>query len=222
MTQLGLNMFNEMTDQWQGFRVLVFQTLRSVYTFTGNKASYSIGVGSPDWNGFRPQDIERAGFINTTITPQPTEYPIRIYTDEEWASVGLKTLTDSQVFGIWYQKSMPYGTIFPWPICSSSGMQIALYVPTPILAPVTNDATGLNTDISTPPGGTKAIRLNLALAMSPSLEKEPSPTLIAQAALALDNYAKSFYAQSKLGMPAGIRAQRRRRGYNIITNEGGY
>ncbi len=223
LNQLGLAMFNEMVDQWKGIRATVFKVLRSVYYFTANKASYQIGNSAvaPDWVGYRPQDIERAGFINTVVSNAPTETPMRIYTDEEYACITLKNLTNQIVEGIWYQKSFPLGTIFPWPICSSGIMQIALYVPTPI-DEVSSDANGLNTDISVPPAGRKAIRLNLALAMAPGLEIPATSDLVGRAALALDNYEKSFYAPSKLAMPAGIRAQHRRRGYNIITNEGGY
>lgn len=214
---LGVDMSNELIDQWAGMRVTTYETRRVEYQLVPNQRSYTIADNGADWTGWRPVDQpERAGFVDVIANPaDPVEYRIRIYTDEEWANVSLKQLVDTIVFGIWYQKSFPLGVIWVYPVCSEA-QKIALYVPTPLSETVT-----LDTDLAFPPSGRKAFRLALAMAMAPSLEIPVTNFLMKSVGDAFNVYVKSFARKGKLQMPMRLLAQNRRRGYNIITNEGG-
>jgi len=96
---LGLSFFNTFIDALKALRLGVFKTIRSTFTISANTESFNLGPGATWDTGTgttRPEVIVRAGFVNTTSNPtEPLETPIHVYTDEEWAAIGLKTLTST-------------------------------------------------------------------------------------------------------------------------------
>lgn len=212
-----LSCFNILLDALAADRLTIYETKRDVYDLVAGTASYTIGDGAV-WDGFRPMNIVRAGFINTSVNPiNPMETPMRVYTDEEWASIVLKTLTNNICYGLWYQTGVPYGTIFPYPIPTVAN-EVALYVPTP-LGEVAEDADGLNTDVVVPKGWRKMLITNLALEVADAFEKTPSALLIRQATTSLNMIKKQNSKPMVLAMPAGLIRQGRGRRFNILTNE---
>lgn len=212
---LGVNMCNELIDQWAGMQATVYETVRTEHTLVANQRSYTIGDDAiADWPGWRPtNDPDRAGFVDVlSNVTNPVERKIRVFTEQEWGGIGQKDLINTEVFGVWYQKSFPLGVVWVYPRCSLA-QKIALYVPTPISSTVT-----LDTELALPPSGRRAFRLSLAMAMAPAFEVPVSELLVRTTATALDIYMKSFYKSTKLQIPSRLKATGRR-GYNIITNE---
>lgn len=122
----GLDVLNAMVDTWKSERLMVYAILRSVFNLIASKATYSIGEsGTPDIAVERPERIEHAGYINTTPTPN-VETPLHILTPQEWAAVSSKAMTCTIPGSLYYQPTVPNGTLTPWPKPTSAG-QIALY-----------------------------------------------------------------------------------------------
>lgn len=221
---LGLVRFNLMIDSWRARRLMIYQTLRQEFNVVPNQRSFTIGPGG-DWNTQRPLAIAAAGFVNTAVDPtQPLETPIRIYTDEEWASIGLKTLTSTIVWGLWfeteYTQTAPVGLarIFPYPILTNSGT-IALYLPIAI-EEVADDENGLATLILLPPGYRDAMIKYLATDMAAAYNITLDQVTMGKMLRAMKVIERANIKPMTLRIPSALTlAQGRRNGYNILTNQ---
>ncbi len=211
-----------MQDEWQADNLTINQVRRVLYDTSNTVQEYTIGPGA-DWDGFRPQEIVRAGFVNTYINPTvPLETPVTCYTVEEWAAISLKAMTGTIIYGLWYDYGYDddgFGTVTVYPIPQNPG-KVALYVPTP-LANIPITLAGLDTELHTPPGSKMAMTLNLALKICGRFEKTPSPLLIRDAANSLRNFERTNSRPVKAVMPERLLNRRlgNRRGYNILTNQ---
>lgn len=224
----GLSSLNTYIDDLANDRLMIFHTKRSVYDLVADQASYTIGDGA-DWDGFRPIEILRAGFLNTAVTPdEPLETPVKIFSDQQWADIGLKTLQNTICWGLWYDTGVrnvaednaaAWGTIYPYPVPSQAN-QMVLYVPTPLdEVPETED--GLATDLIIPRGYRRMFITNLALEIADAFEITPTPLLVSRAQNSKRNIRKSNSKPITLEIPSGLtsRGRGRIRGYNILTNE---
>lgn len=218
---IGQTRVNWVLDAWKVDRLMIFQVLRQLYTLTPTTASYTIGPGATWEIATRPLAIVRAGFVNTAVNPsEPLETPIHVYTDEEWAAIGLKTLTSTIVWGIWYETSWKLtapvgsGKIFVYPILTSTA-QIALYLPV-AMDEVADDENGLAVVMYMPPGYRRAFVTSMAMEMADAMRIEPKPSLVAKWKLAMKTVKKSNIKPMILRLPIGLM---RRRNYNILTNQ---
>lgn len=87
------------------------------------QVSISQTVGSITMQGYyeRPLQIE-SGFVRVTTTAGGSpiyggglDYPLSIFSLEEYESIGLKSLNGPWPKGLYYQPSAPLGAIFLWP-----------------------------------------------------------------------------------------------------------
>lgn len=106
---------------WEARRLRILTIIRSTFTLVASQASYTIGPENCHWTAARPAKIERAGLVVDDF-----EIPIRVLTEAEWAEIADKTL-ESQVGSIFYRPTVPYGTIYPYPV-SSEADSLALYL----------------------------------------------------------------------------------------------
>lgn len=214
----GLECLNDLIDSMKAVRLMIFEVRRRTFPLTATTASYTIGpTGTWSISSGRPEAIIRAGFVNTAVNPSsPLETPIHVYTDEEWASIGLKTLTSTVMWGLWYQTGVPNGTVFVYPILSVTGT-IALYVSEP-LSEVAEDENGLATEIVVPPGYRKMFKSHLALEMCDAFGIAPSENLIKRANDSMRMVQKANIKPALLRLPRGL-STRRKRGYNLLTNQ---
>lgn len=219
---LGQTRFNLVVDTWKADRLTIYQVLRNTFVVGASTASFTIGPGGT-WNTpTRPLAIVRAGFVDTAVSASnPLETPIRVYTDEEWAAVGLKTMTSTLSFGLWYQTSfdspLGLGKVFVYPILTRAGT-IALYLPVAI-DEVADDETGLATVILVPPGYRKALITSVAIDMADAFGIEPSATLVAKWKAAMKTIKRSNIKPATLRLPARLTRRARGGGYDILTNE---
>lgn len=210
--------FNMLVDTLKADKLTVNHVTRAEYDLVANQASYTIGPGG-NWNGVRPQEILRAGFVNTYVSAStPLETYVRVMTDEEWAAVNLKSLTSTVVWGLWYETQYAaggLGKVWVRPIITNIG-KIALYVPVP-LDEVAETADGLLTDVLVPPGYRKMLVTNLALDICDGFEKTPSASLVSKASLSMSIVKRSNIKRGIARLPAEL-LRRTRRGYKILTN----
>lgn len=151
---------NGMLDAWQTERLLVFFVKQCTFSLIPNQQNYSIGLsGTPDWVIQRPEQIDRAGLILNNVTPS-TEIPMRTYTDQEWAAVTPKQLTSTQPTSLWYQRTVPNGTVTWWPV-PTVAWNVNLYLWQNLL-----DVSDPSANIDLPPGYQSAIEYNLAVELA--------------------------------------------------------
>ena len=216
----GLRCFNDFVDAMKAVRVNIWELRRRTFNLTGGTASYAIGPNATwDMDSGRPETIVRAGFSNTVASASdPLETPVHVYTDEEWAAIGLKTLESTIVWGLWYQTGVPNGTVYPYPVPSASVTSgMVLYLSEP-LDEVTEDEDGLATTLTMPPGYRRMMRTNLAVEMADNFGVNPSAVLLKKANDSLRVIQKANIKKVTLRIPGGL-LRRGRHGYNIKSNQ---
>lgn len=213
----GLAVLNSMLDAWLAERLTVYAEVRSIFPLTANKQFYAIGLsGSPDWNIQRPERIERAGAIYTYTNPA-TEVPLRILSDQEWASVTPKEEPSPVATMLYYQAFVPNGQVTIWPIPSDTSQvsQVAIYtwdqIPQFANAGVT---------VNLPPAYQEAIEYGLAVRLAARYGRRAniSDWSVRQAGIALKRLktmnAQVLYMQTERAN-RGVRNAGR---YNPISN----
>ena len=226
---LGQQCFNMIVDDFKTDRLMIYQVLRNLYPLTAGTAKYSIGPGG-DWPvNTAPVAIVRAGCVQSTVNPvEPLETPVHVYTDEEWARVGLKNLTSTINWGLWYETSYSQGplpgtpigcgNVYPYPIDMNSADQMALYLPVPI-DEVKDDETGLATTIYVPPGYRRVFATCLSMDMCNAFEMDPKPSLTAKWNRAMKMVKRMNIKPMVMRLPRGLTRRMRGSGYNILTNQ---
>ena len=212
----GILKFNDLVDQLAAYRLTVWELKRQTSAIAAGATSYTVGTGATI-NIPRPEQILRAGLLNTNVSASdPLETPIHMYSDEEWARIGRKTLESNIAWGAWYQRAVPNGILFIHPILTVA-QQIALYVPL-AMAEVTEDETGLATSIVTPPGYRKMFATQMALEMADYFKITPSNNLMRKAVIAMDFVCRANATPMTLRLPRSLSTGGARRGFNIKSN----
>lgn len=177
----ALTWLNRMIGSWGTQRLTMLFLTRTVQTLTSGTASYTIGSGGTI-NIVRPLTIERAGLITNTGDATPTEIPIAVFTDQEYARWSQKTLQNSYPDGIWYDHnwSSSLGRIYPLPIPNVSTTQAVLYTPTALTT-----FADFTTDYTWAPGYEDAIETNLALRLAIPMGRDVPDGLREQARASL-------------------------------------
>lgn len=175
----AFTVLNQMADALGIERLTMYQVVRTTKVLTASTASYSIGTGG-SINIVRPTWLDRAGLIIDNTASVPSEVPISVLDDEEYARWPQKTLTSTQSQAVYFDRawSAGLGLIYPLPIPTVSTTTLVLYAPSVAVAQFADQST---TDYTFPPGYARAIRKNLALEIAPLFNADPHPLLIQQA-----------------------------------------
>ena len=175
---------NDMLDAWPTERLLLHRQARTVYDLVVNQQDYTIGSGG-GFNGARPPTgITLAGIVTGSGETQ-VEYPMRVLTQAEWASVGVKGVKSSIPCAVYYNSTFPLGTLSFWPIPSAAATKAAIY------ADVKLAALALDDTISLPEGYARALRYLLALELAPEFGRAVPPSVAAIAIEARANLKAS-------------------------------
>lgn len=180
----GFTFLNLMMDAWQRDRLTkpymqaTYANLNAVKGVPGNP--YTVGPGG-DFNLIRPTQIEHMNFQDNSQNP-PLERPLTALTNDAYAAIPLKTLTNTLPGAFYYQPSYTnsLGSIYLWMIPTQSNLQGVLYT----RAPIPQFAT-LNDVVILPPAYCFAIIDNLAVICASTLREgiPPDPMLIQNAAM---------------------------------------
>jgi len=162
---------NDILEAWSLDRLMVSDVVRQAFTLTSGQQKYLWGILG-DWGVERPTHIFGARLITLADPTQPLEMPLRLYTDQEWREVSMKSLTGPQPEGMWFNSSYPQAECWFWPIPNVSTLQVAIYHPMPV-----HDAVTLDTVLVLPPGYKRALRYALAVELAPEFGRQLSPTI---------------------------------------------
>lgn len=179
----ALTVLNGMLDAWGAERLTIFGVVRTTFNLVVNQQVYTIGPNAVDWNMVRPLWIQDAGLISQlNEVTEPVEIPLFCLSDDDWANVTIKSVPSALPRYLYYDYAFPIGNISLWPIPNVGQLQIALYLPTPIVG-----GFALTSVLSIPPGYLEALQYNLAVRLCPQWGRAIDPTI---AALAVDSFAR--------------------------------
>ena len=153
---------NDMLDQWSNDPMMSYYTSEIVQNIGGLGTTFTIGSGGAGstWiNASRPVNI-----VSAFVRVSNLDYPVAILDVEEYELIGLKQLNGPWPRALYYQPTMPLGTINFWPNPSSG--EIHLFCNT-VFAPFAT----LSDTIQMPQGYRMAMRWNLAKLLMPSYGK---------------------------------------------------
>jgi hypothetical protein len=159
----ALRRLNSMLDKWRTERLTIFNLDRTLFTFVVNKGSYTIGPSSPTLTPdfvtpTTPVFLDRAAIVYDVGTEVEAEFPVQIFTRDQWGDQRLKRMTGTQPTGMYYERSEPLGTLYFHPVPTVDTIVPVLYLPSPLTS-----VASLNTPLILPPAYEEAIRYNLAV-----------------------------------------------------------
>ena len=158
-------------DRYNARKPMVYNVNFSTFTMVANKSPQTIGPGADFDVIQRPMEIISIGLI-LPGTPG-VEIPLNPRDQAWWAAQTIKDLTSSLPTDFYYSPDWPNGSIYFWPVSTSSytvRVQSRL-----VLAQIPN----ANSDFTMPPAYWDAIVYPLAISICPSFSRSASPELIA-------------------------------------------
>jgi hypothetical protein len=157
----GLMVLNHMMSTWNAESQMIFTNGNyQEFALTVGKQSYTLGPGG-DWNTARPARIERMGFVSLANAAQPLEIPISMMTQDQWAQVPVKLISNTMLLAVYDDGGFPSRTLY------------FRYIPTIAANVRVYSWTALSyfadgtTTYSFPEGYYEALRYNLAVRLAP-------------------------------------------------------
>lgn len=205
----GLSSLNDMLDSLSTERLMIPNTVREVFPLVGGQQSYTMGPAG-NFNTTRPIRIESA-LIQVPNGASTLELPLKILTEDEYASLILKQLQSTYPQFIYSEGTFPLETISLWPV-SQAANNLVLYSQKQL-----TDVTDLSATIVLPPGYNRALRYLLAVELAPEYGKQ-IPEAVAVVALESKSNIKRLNSKPKyLQVDNALRS--RSSMFNIFTGE---
>ena len=204
----AFSQLNILTDTWGTQRLTIPYTKRTTATLTANQTSFTVGT-SGNINIVRPVFISSVGFIDTSQDPD-LEIPLRMLSDGEYASIALKAQTSTLPSVAYYQPTYAssQGTLYPWPIPTSTTLQWAIYHPVAVPS-----FSAVSATLTIPPGyhelivSSLAAKLGLVYGVPPEIRRECERA----AAMAMQAVkAANFPMEDMANSASGVFGNRRR------------
>jgi hypothetical protein len=170
---------NQMLDAFNGDGLTIFTISIKDFPLTSSKQIYTLGIGG-DFNFPRPAYIDRASIVILSNPNVPLEYPIPMYSTQNWQEqVPIKNVPGNLPLLIYDDGGFPLRTLTFWPVASDN-TSFRMYAWQPL-----TQFSGLSTVACYPPGYQEAIRFNLALRLAPDFQVPVSPELAMLASTSL-------------------------------------
>lgn len=163
---LCLDLLNDLIDSFAIERLMIKVTARVTGPLTSGVGSYSIGAGG-NFDVTRPEYVEEAAIIQPNSGNPTYEFPLEILTDQEYAAVPIKGLTDSLPTALQYDATFTgagTGTLTLYPVPNVGGLTLVLYLPQAL-----SRLPDLQTAIKMPPGYARMLNYNLAVELADPL-----------------------------------------------------
>ena len=152
----GLDVLNELLDGFQTESLLLYSDARTVLPLTIGQSTYTIGATGADLTTTRPLAVTRAGFL----LPNGYEYPLRVLTLQQYASISNKASEATYPRSVWYSATFPTGTLTVWP-APTTPVSLTLYASVAL-----GYVTSLTDMYQLPPGYLRMLRYTLAVALA--------------------------------------------------------
>lgn len=177
----------------------------------GSGFSVTVASVSPgDWNITRPMEIEQAYVIwNDPTLNQAVDIPIALCNDSQYASIAVKNTPSSFPFAIYDNGNYPLRTISTWPV-PTVATGIRLWLRQPLI-----DFINLDSPTVYPPGYERLFRFNLAVELAAEFGKMIDQSIVAIAAQAKYDIARTNTVPQYMSGNAGLTGKRTN--WNWIT-----
>lgn len=175
----ALNVLNDIIEQWTTGTLSVWETLDSTFTTVPAQSSYTWGVGG-NFNAARPVRVNAAYCVINGVS-----FPIEVIGQEEYDRISVKGQTDNIILRLVYVNDMPLGRVILWPVPNAA---VSLVINSDT---VLDSVATLSSTITYPPGGSKALRYQLAVELSAEFGVPPSDLLIQGLSLAMSDYKRA-------------------------------
>lgn len=126
---LGFNHYNRIVNRLALLPKMGWYMRNESFPFAASQQSYTIGPsGSADFaiTGPRPPLFDAAKLVLTSSTPS-NEIQIPIITVQIYESVPIPELTSGQPWMIYYQPTVPDGTLFPIAVPTNTANELRLF-----------------------------------------------------------------------------------------------
>jgi hypothetical protein len=167
---------NAMVSSWRNEALTCYSVRDESLTLDGS-TTYSIGP-SGDLNTDRPIELVGAYVVLSGVS-----YPCRLIEAAEYAAIPVKATTADFPTEVYYQPTMPTGTLYPYPIPPSGTLHLLTRTPVSTFA--------LTDTVSLPPGWEDALAYNLAVAIASEYMVQPSPLVVKMAATTKGNIKRA-------------------------------
>jgi hypothetical protein len=168
---LALARLNSLIDSWRTARLFDYSLVRTTWAITASTGSYSVGTGSTV-NVQRPAHVLRIRLIDTSVTPNLEMSLGEPLTEAQYQAIPQKALTSPYPQRVFYNPTLPTGTITFWPVPTSTTLQGVIYTPN------ASGTVALTDTLAVPPGYQLFYEESLAIHMAPDFEREPSTVLV--------------------------------------------
>lgn len=185
-----LSRLNQLVDQWNATRELVFCQLFESFLFIGGQQDYTIGPTDtipPDFvvTGNRPVVIDGANILLNNVDPVVSN-GINLRDYQWWLGLPVRGISTSFPTDLYYEPNWPNGILHFWPVPDTAyGLELTYRT---VLSQFE-----MNTAFSMPPGYQKALTLTLAENIAPAL-----------GATALSSFGQTKQAASLARVQIGI------------------
>ena len=217
----GFRRLNQMISQWARKRWLVYRLLDVAWTSDGS-STFTIGPSgdvttATDGTSLavRPDRLETNGFIRqiNNAAPNQPDFPLRLLESrEDYNKIRMKSLT-AYTYYLWYDPTIPNGTVYPWPIPTSALYEIHILMKLPFAA-----FASLDSDVDFPAEYEPAMLYQLALRLRSKYQvpTPPGDLLLGLAKDAMAVLRGANTAIANLSMPTSLQ----RPGlYNILSDQ---
>jgi len=181
----ALRYYNQRVSNWNTReRCKRFERMQT-FPVVASQASYTIGVtgDAPDFivaSGRAPVKITHGNWIVGSGATR-VAYGIEVITVTDYQQLGLPGFTGNQPYGIYYQRTAPSGTLWPWPVPTVLVDALQLFWWDQFTQVLIDDVA---LELNLPEGTELALRLTLAEDLCIPFQKTRSPELTADASRA--------------------------------------
>lgn len=216
--QDALRRLNAMVSSWAIQPLTIPVIRREVFDITANQSTYTIGSGA-DFNTTRPSLIQSAALLLNSSSPA-IEIPLGLLTDQGYASITMKTQTNTQFTNLYYNPTFTtsgWGTIVLWPVPTTADNDLVIYRPDQL-----TEFANLTTQYQIPNGCEEAMSYNLAVRLCAPFGRPLNDDVRALAKSSLATIKRQNTKMSDLVNDAAWAiGSHGRWGYNIQTDTGG-
>ncbi len=200
--QLALNDGNLLLDEMNIRSVMIYTTSILSFPLTARTLPtywYEIGPTAADFVTARPNRIERANLIWTSVDP-PVRIPIAIVDDLQWSDQPVPKIASNVPNTLYNDGGFPNSKLYLWPYPNTTGNELELFVWN-----VISQFVAITDTFAFPPGFANAFMLTLAERTCEGFRAIPD-SLKASAAKARSYFATLNSASPKMtttdsGMP---------------------
>lgn len=216
------NLLILMMQQWRQKRWLVFRLDTVDFPLTSGQGTYTVGPANPAYtpvppasppevvtNGnYRPANVQSCYLrlnvgLGQPSASYPVDFPIRVLRSrEEYDSIRLKAL-QSWPTAIYFDPTIPYGTLYIWPIPIQANFSFHIGFQQAIDLSVEGSTT-LDFDTVLPSESQLAIMWNLALQLCVAYKLPPDQQLQGAARATLNTLRQTNYSMQPLAMPQAL------------------